>query len=227
MGCSDRLWRRLLPRLAQAAPGLDVRYGELTRDSVQECVTELLDRLPACYSLAGLSLGGVVALALVSRAPDRVARLALLSTNPHAPTRDQQLAWAAQRRRLAQGTTARELQQDLLPLLLSPQARSPRLDEEVLAMVEDIGGETLDRQLAAQSTRIDERPTLGELEMPTLVLAGGADAMVSVARHQETAQLCPQARLVVLPGVGHLTSLEAPGRVAAALTDWLCSPATC
>jgi pimeloyl-ACP methyl ester carboxylesterase len=57
--------------------------------------------------------------------------------------------------------------------------------------------------------------------VPTLVLAGAADVLCPVDRHEEIAALVPGARLEVLDGVGHLVTVEAPARVAAALDGWL------
>jgi pimeloyl-ACP methyl ester carboxylesterase len=77
------------------------------------------------------------------------------------------------------------------------------------------------RQRAAQTTRVDERPALARVRVPTLVLAGALDRLCPVDRHEEMAALVPGARLEVLDGVGHLLPLEAPDRVAAALDAWL------
>lgn len=217
MNCSPRLWAGVRARLGHA-----VVDGELDRPTVDGCVDALLDALPPRFALAGLSLGGIVAMALVRRAPDRVTRLALLSTNARPPVPEQHAAWAAQRAALAAGTTARGLQADLLPVLLHDLSYAG----EALAMADDVGGEVLDHQLAAQGTRVDERPGLAHVRVPTLVLAARQDRLCPVERHEEIATLVPGARLEVLDGVGHLSPLEAPDRVAAALRGWLVRPAT-
>jgi pimeloyl-ACP methyl ester carboxylesterase len=212
MGCSSRLWAGVRERLG---PALD---GRLDEPSVDGCVDALLAALPPRFALAGLSLGGIVAMALVRRAPHRVTRLALLSTNARAPRPEQRAAWAAQRAALAAGRTARELQAELLPVLLHDP--DPALAEVALAMADDTGERGLDHQLAAQATRVDERPALARVRIPTLVLAGGEDRLCPVERHAEIAGRVPGARLEVLDGVGHLSPLEAPERVAAALGEW-------
>jgi pimeloyl-ACP methyl ester carboxylesterase len=207
------MWAGALPA------GVPVVHGALDRPSIDGCVDALLDALPPRFALAGLSLGGIVAMALVRRAPERVTHLALLATNARAPVPAQYEGWAAARAALAAGRTARDLQRDLLPVLLHDHAH----DGTVLAMADDVGDEVLDRQLAAQSTRIDERPALARVRVPTLVLAGAQDRLCPVDRHEEIAALVPGARLEVLGGVGHLQPLEAPDRVAAALAAWLAS----
>ena len=183
----------------------------------------MLDELPTRFVLAGLSLGAIVAMALTRTAPERVAGLALLSVNPYAPTEQQLAAWRRERDRLAAGATARELQQDLLPVLLSDETckRRPELVEVTLAMADEVGETALDAQLALQSTRVDERPGLWEVRCPTLVLAAGADRLCPVERHREIAALVPGAELTVLDGAAHLSPLEQPAVVAAALSGWL------
>lgn len=156
-------------------------------------------------------------MALVRRAPERVTKLALLATNARGPTAAQYDGWAAARARFAAGHAARDVQRDLLPVLLRDHAH----DETALAMADDLGAAAFDRQLAAQATRIDERPALARVAVPTLVLAGGVDVLCPVDRHEEIAALVPAAQLEVLDGVGHLATVEAPSRVSHALGRWL------
>jgi pimeloyl-ACP methyl ester carboxylesterase len=223
MNCSTRLWQPVLDSSAldRGRASAQVLRPELRGRSLDDCVARLLAQLPERFSLAGLSLGAIVALALARQAPERVARLALLAVNPRAPRPDQQTGWAAQRRALAEGCTARALQEQLLPVLVAAQSRTPGLDEVVLAMADEVGESALDDQLAIQQTRQDERPALSRLAVPTLVLAGAEDALVPVERHEEVLAAVPAAHLEVLPGVGHLSTLEAPEAVATALATWL------
>jgi pimeloyl-ACP methyl ester carboxylesterase len=184
-------------------------------------VASLLADLPPRFALAGLSLGGVVAMALVRLAPDRVSRLALLSTNPRPPTAAQRRSWARTRACLGAGSSAREVQAQLLPELLSDGARSGPLAAEVLQMADEVGERQLVDQLRMQASRVDERPGLSLVRLPTLLVAGGTDALVPPARHEELRALLPDAHAVVLPEVGHLTPLEAPDAVTALLHEWL------
>lgn len=216
MNCSARLWSGVVERLPELETVLEV----VEEDDLESCVSGLLDRLPGRFALAGLSLGGVVAMALVRRAPDRVTRLCLASTNPSAPTAAQRTAWAAQLEALQRGSGARDLQAELLPVLLGADA-SPEVAEVVLTMATEVGSRMLARQLRLQSTRVDERAGLRRVRVPTLVLAAADDALCPVSRHEEIHRLVPGSRLVVVEDAGHLSPLERPGRVADELRRWL------
>ena len=217
MNCSARLWPRL--------PGLTTVHAGVEEPTLDGCADALLAGLPERFALVGLSLGGIVAMAMARIAPHRLARLALLSTNARRPSTQQRSAWTAQRAALAEGAGARDLQRELLPLLV--HQRTATLDERVLAMADDVGVDVLDRQLSLQGTRIDERPWLPAITVPTLVLAAAQDRLCPVDRHTEIASLIPGAELVVIDGVGHLSPIEAPGRVAGVLGGWLSRSAEC
>lgn len=214
MNCSARLWSGidLGPALTPA----------LTEPDLVQQVGRLLDELPSRFALAGLSLGGIVAMALVRTAPERVTRLCLLSTNPYGPTEQQLLGWRRERDRLANGTTAREIQHDLLPLLLTTETLQSRQDlvDTTLTLADEAEAD-LDAQLALQATRIDERPGLRTVSRPTLVLAAREDRLCSVDRHREIAALVPSAELQILDRTAHLSPVERPDAVAAALSAWI------
>jgi pimeloyl-ACP methyl ester carboxylesterase len=214
MNCSTSLWAGL--NFGRSVTPL------LTEPTLEAQVTRLLDELPHRFSLAGLSLGAVVAMALIRTAPERVSRLCLLSTNPYAPTPAQRTSWLQQRNRLASGSTARELQAELLPVLLSPEAQARmEIVDATLAMADEVGEDFLDAQLQLQATRIDERHQLGGIRCPVLVVAARHDTLCSVERHREIQALIDGAELVVLEKAGHLSPLEVPQDLARYIEAWL------
>lgn len=220
MNCSQRLWAAVAEQLPR---GTEVVHEVLDDAHLDDCVDGLLARLPQRFALAGLSLGGIVAMAITRKAPERVARLCLASTNPHAPSARQRAGWAAQLERLAGGATARDLQVELLPLLHHPAA-GPDIVAQTLAMSDEVGEARLARQLELQSTRIDERAGLRRITVPTLVLAAADDALCPLDRHEEINALVPGSRLTVLPETGHLSPLERPDRVVSEIDEWLQAP---
>lgn len=212
MNCSSRLW---------AGCDLDGRLVTLDRPTLDEQVTQVLEVAPRGAVLIGLSLGAVVAMAATRRAPGRFAGLCLISSNAKAPTPVQRAGWQQQRDRLAAGATARDLQAELLPLLLGPAATTdPRLVETTLTMADDVGSDALAAQLAMQATRVDERPCLARLGVPTLVIGGRHDALCPPAFAEEIAGAVPGARLELIDA-GHLAPLERPDLAGSLIRDWL------
>ena len=213
MNCSARLWSRL-----DLGPTITPILTEPTLDAQ---VDRLLDELPSRFALAGLSLGAIVAMALVRRAPERVSWLGLMSTNPHPPTEAQYAAWTAQRSALAGGKSARELQAELLPVLLSPRVIDDRPDlvEATLRMADEVGGTALDAQLALQASRIDERDGLRAVRCPTMIISARDDALCPVERHQEMHRLIPGSQLLIIDDCAHLSPLEQPDVISRAVSQ--------
>lgn len=197
----------------------DVVHAEATEPSLQASVARLLDELPPRFDLCGLSLGGIVAMALVRTAPERVRRLALLSTNSRPPTDAQRASWMATLARLDSGASARDVQQELLGVLLADGTAVQ--EAGVLAQADEVGADRLRAQLLCQLTRVDERPGLRAVRARTVVVAAERDALCPIERHEEIASLVPGASLVTLPGAGHLSPVQAPDAVARALRAWL------
>ncbi|MDS2173691.1 alpha/beta hydrolase [Nesterenkonia sp. CL21] len=220
MNCSSRMWSPVIDGLEARGYSREIRCETLAGSSLEACAEELLERLPDRFALAGLSLGGIVAMALVRAAPSRVSRLCLMATNPRGPRTDQLEAWGSLRERLRAGETARQIQLELLPVLLAADRREA-LDDLVLQMADDVGECALEEQLRMQSTRIDERAALAQIDIPTTILAGGRDLLCPVTTHQEMASLVSGSQLIVLPHRGHLLTLEDPQSVASALDTWL------
>jgi pimeloyl-ACP methyl ester carboxylesterase len=187
-------------------------------DTMDAVIDRLLDELPPRFILGGLSLGGIVAMHLAARAPERIAGLLLMATNARSPTPAQLEAWETTAEELPD-TGPRAYQESILPLLLSDLTVD---DWAAVATdsADDLTTDTLVRQLRLQQSRTDARPGLRRCRMPTVVLAGDRDALCPVANHEEIRDALPDdtdVTLTVLPGVGHLIPVEAPDAVAGAL----------
>lgn len=219
MLCGPPLWAGVEPALAARAA---LTHVPLDVAPLEAQVEKILTRAPARFTLLGLSLGGIVAMAVARRAPERVQALALVSTNPRPPTPEQRRSWGAMRERLAAGATPEQEQQRLLPLLLTADtlARRPAVVETVLSMASRTREDGLRAQLGLQESRVDERPALDRLRCPTLVLAAQLDALCGLAPHEEIASAVPGAELAVVADSGHLSPLEAPEEISRLLTAW-------
>lgn len=214
-----RLWDGVAPLLEERAAA---RIGRIDLDdSVAEMAESVLVSSPGQFAIAGHSLGAIVALEAVRRAPERVTRLALLNATARPPSEAQLEAWAALRERTEAGAFA-ALARDFARANLPEQgSRDPTLVACVEAMALGVGAPGFLRQLSAQRMRPDLRPTLPAVAVPTLVLTGAEDDVCPRAMQDEIAAGISGAAHVTVDGVGHMTPLEAPATVAEQLLAWL------
>jgi pimeloyl-ACP methyl ester carboxylesterase len=109
-----------------------------------------------------------------------------------------------------------------MPKLLHPsRLKEASLTGLVTDMALKAGAETFKRQQAAIMGRIDSRPSLPAITCPTLVLCGREDVITPVEVHEEMVAAVRGARLVVIEQCGHLSTLDQPKQVNAALQTWL------
>lgn len=214
-----RLWSGQTAALAGLA---EVMVGDLTRDDSLGAMAErVLSAAPPSFALAGLSMGGYVAMEIMRRAPGRVERLALLDTTarPDLPEQTQRRKDAVE---LARSGGFDKIMPTMLPLLLHPEHLK---DEAITGLAKDmaraVGAEAFARQQAAIMARPDSRDSLSAVACPTLVLCGAEDALTPPDRHDEMAALIKGARRVSIPHCGHLSPLEQPDAVSAELRAWL------
>lgn len=217
--CDGDLWRSQIAGLAgRAACYVADVTGADTMGALAEAV---LERAPARFALAGLSMGGYLAFEILRRAPARVAGLALLSTTARADSAES----AARRRHwieLAQSGRFAEVGPALLPHLVSPDRRDdPAVAGVYLAMAARLGASVLIRQQQAMLGRPDSRPDLAAIRVPTLVLVGARDTLTPPDHAREIAGAIPGATLAVVPDCGHLSTLEQPDAVTGHLARWL------
>ena len=217
--CTARVYSAQIPALWNHGP---VTIADHTReDDVDAIAAQILSTAPARLALAGVSMGGYVALAIQRAAPERIERLALLST---AATPDDERQKDVRRRGQALEREGRfeDILQAGWPLLAHPDHQDDEALKDVMREMHDaIGLDASIRQLQAVMDRPDARPQLGSIDVPTLVLVGDEDRTTPPERAREMADAIPDARLVVVPRAGHLVLLEQPDATTRALADWL------
>lgn len=221
--CDERLWWHQAEHLRDLAGPV---IADVTRGaSVSEMARAVLEGAPAeHFALAGLSMGGYVALEIMREAPERVTRLALLDTSARADT-PEQTEGRLELIGLAREGRFREVPRRLLPRIVhSGRLGDERLVSTVIVMAEAIGAEAFVRQERAIIGRPDSRGDLPDIACPTLVLCGREDALMPVFLHEEMVSLIPDSRLQVVEKCGHLSTLERPEEVTSALRLWLRMP---
>ncbi len=199
--------------------------GVYTMDDMADDVVELLDalQLREPVAVAGLSMGGYVALSLVTRYPERVKTLMLLDTRAVADS----VEAAANRDVLASKAESTQSPEPviaaMLPKLLSEASREGHAERvaEVRTMIERTPIRTLAGALRGMAVRPDRVPQLGKINVPTLVLVGADDTISTPAEMRQIADGLPNAEYVVIPDAGHLAPMENPAATNNAILDFL------
>jgi 3-oxoadipate enol-lactonase/4-carboxymuconolactone decarboxylase len=224
------MWARQIPTLRQWFHVITVEHrghgasaaappGPYSIDDLAGDVVERLDSLGVERAhIAGVSLGGMVAMRLAVVAPDRVDRLVLAGTAAHLPPPEAWLERAALVR--ASGVDS------LVPVLLS-RWFAPGFVEghgdiaaAVVEMLEEVDREAYAACCEAIAS-MDQRGDLARIQAPTLVLTGALDPVTPPATALALHEAIGGSSLVVVPGASHLAPLERPDAVTAALLDHL------
>jgi pimeloyl-ACP methyl ester carboxylesterase len=217
MMCDARMWGPVMGAFA----GRAVLHAPLTgARTMAGLAAEVLALAPPRFALAGLSMGGIVAMAVLAAAPGRVERLALMDTNPFAEAPEVQARRAAQIARAAQDLAA-VMRDEMKPNYLAPGPRAAKVLDLCMGMALDLGPAVFATQSLALRDRPDGQAPLAAYRGKALVLMGEHDRLCPRDRHDRMALLMPQAQRTVVPGAGHLPPLEQPGATQAALAAWL------
>ncbi len=215
----SRLWRHQTRILVKDR---EVLFADLTHDASLKAMAErVLQVAPPRFCLAGLSMGGYVCMEIMRRSPERVEKLALLDTTMR-PDLPEQIQRRLDAIGIAKAGGFDKIMPTMLPNLLCAKSLSDAaITTLAKEMARTVGREAFVRQQSAIMGRPDSRETLAAVQCPTLILCGAEDSLTPLDRHQEMAALISGARLVCVPESGHLSPLEQPEAVTAALVEWL------
>ncbi len=213
------LWGPQIEALADIA---EIEVVELTPyDSVTKMAAAVLDRAPERFALAGLSLGGFTAFEILRHAPERIMRLALVSTTAGGDAPERLAARKTQIDAVRSGRFD-EVVEGFLKVLQSPaHPWSRAVLETVRQMIHEAGPDCFFRQQDAMRNRVEMRDSLAAISCPTIVIHGRDDQSWPLENGEELAQLIPGARLSVIENCGHFPTLDQPEQTNAALRDWL------
>lgn len=181
----------------------------------------ILDQAPPSFALVGAGLGGVVAMEIMARAPQRLTRAALVSSSPLQESPFDAMAYE--------------------PLLISARAgrltdvvaqlfgvSSEEAEGQLLAILQDmarnIGVEGFVSQVRALQRHRDMQATLRKTECPVQVICGESDPLISLKRYEVMTEFLGDGELSVIPGAGHVPTLQNPEAVTQVLRHWLSRP---
>jgi pimeloyl-ACP methyl ester carboxylesterase len=222
--CDQTVWQRQIDALSDIAACTCADYGSL--DSLPAMADAVLRGAPERFSIAGHSMGGRIALQIYRLAPNRVARIALLNTGSSSLAADASGQEEARRRQelvaLAQSQGMPAMLQQWLPPMIAPHRLTDTLlVTSIIAMMSRKTPGIFDAQVRALLARPDASAVLDQIRCPALVLTGQEDGWSPPARHSEMAAKIAGSTLVIVPGSGHMSMLERPAEVSAALRAWL------
>jgi pimeloyl-ACP methyl ester carboxylesterase len=222
--CDAAVWAPQVQALSGQMQCLVPAWG-LT-DSLTAMAQQVLDTVPApTFALAGHSMGGRIALEVMRLAPQRVSRLALLDTGTHPLAAGEpgvkekagRMALLSQ----AQRSGMRAMGAMWARPMVHPDVVATPLFEAVLDMLERSSPAQFAAQINALLNRPDAAPLLPAIQCPTLVLTGQQDLWAPPAQHEAMAAAIAGAQLCIVPHSGHMTTMEQPAAVNAALAHWL------
>ncbi len=203
MGCDGRLWAR---QIVDLAPVAQPEFGDLSRDdTLSGMAARVLAEAPPRFAVAGVSLGGYVAMEMVRQAPERITRIALFGTRGSMDIRPRTV--------VGQG------------LLATAPHADPRLSANVSgpaqAMADRVGQAVFERQQRALLERPDMSEAIAAIRVPALVAVGDRDRICTTDDARALSERIVGASFHLLRGCGHLSPMERPGEVTAVLRQWL------
>jgi pimeloyl-ACP methyl ester carboxylesterase len=191
--------------------------------SIEGMARRILDEIKApTFNLMGLSMGGIVAMSMAGVSPQRVSRLALLDTNHRADAPER----FALRNRQIEDVKADKLRDvivgEMKPIYLAKaNQKNQVLLDQLITMALDLGNDIFIAQSLALRDRADHSEILRNYHGPALVLCGEEDVLCPPVYHQQMAKELSRSVLREIGNAGHITPMEQPAKVIAALREWL------
>lgn len=217
--------RLFMHQLAHFSVRRPVHVAPMTLGATIELMAEsVLAGAPNSFALAGHGLGGAVAMEVQRRAPGRVSRLALLSSNAQSEMPNVAAARELLIVKAKSGQLADVMRQEIPAETLAPSHQRGDIMDLVMEMALDLGPEIYVQQSRATQRRPDQQKTLRVLRIPSLVMGGVLDELAPVRRHEFMATLIPHANLEIVSDAGHLAPLEQPAETNRLLQAWLDQP---
>ena len=171
--------------------------------------------------LAGLSMGGYVAISLAMRHPQVLKSLAIVCSKAEADTQAgkegrQKMA------ELAMKEGARPVAEQMLPKMFSPDTykNRPELVEQLQQIMEACPATTIANACFAMRDRADRTPDLPSLKMPVMVILGEKDSIIPAEMGAKIAVACKQGAFKLIPNAGHLAPMEEPAAFNSVMAEF-------
>jgi len=219
MMCDARLF---FPQISALSGSRAIMTAPMTgSDGMAELARQVLGNAPPRFALAGLSMGGILAMEVLRQAPRRVEKLALLDTNPRAELDEVKARRDPQMAAVKAGRLREVMRDEMKPNYLVDSPGKPAILDLCMDMALTLGPQVFLNQSIALRDRPDQQDTLRGYRGKALVLCGRHDALCPVERHELMHDLLHNSHLEIIENAGHLPTLEQPEITTAALIRWL------
>ena len=219
MMCDERLFA---PQIKVFSFDREVQVAALSNYStISELAANVLKNAPPKFALAGLSMGGIVAMEICAQAPARVEKLAMIDTNPKAELEEIKQQREPQIRGAILGDLQKIMRDEMKPKYLADTSNKQDIYKICMEMALSLGADVFVRQSQALRDREDQQETLKGIKVPVLLICGSEDTLCPIEKHQLMHNLIPNSTLKVVMGAGHLPTLEQPEKTTEILQTWL------
>lgn len=203
--------------------GSDPLHGTPSLDVYADDIIAILDELGVAQAtVAGLSMGGYIVMAMLRRRPDRIRGIVLVSTKASPDTetakqgRNDMIA-------LVQRDGPGAVADTMLPKMLTERTRTE--NAELTAFVQAMMASSTAEGITAAAMALRDRPdsigTLAAATVPALIVVGRDDVVTTVKDAEAMQEAIAGSHIEVLPAAAHLANLEQPAEVNRALLDFL------
>lgn len=228
----QRIWHGQLEGLAMTCRviAVDLKgFGKsssneaFTIDSMADELVRFLDQVGAIPCVvAGLSMGGYIALSVAARHPQVLRGLVIVSSKAEADTQ-QGREGRQKTAELAQKSGSKAVADQMLPRVLGEQTMksNQRLVDDLRQIMESCPPNTIANASFAMRDRLDRTANLPGLTMPVLVILGENDGLIPVSAGQQLAGACKQGRFAAIANAGHMAPMESPEAVNAVIAGFM------
>lgn len=190
-------------------------------DSIEKISFEILSQLPKKFTLIGLSMGGILAMEIIKKVPERVMKIVLMDTNFKSETSEIKSKRIPQINLVNEGKLEAVMKKQILQNYLIKNKNNQQILELCLKMAKDLGKEIFINQSKALTTRQNYKETLKNINVPSLIICGRYDRLCPVDVHREMESLIQNSTLEIIPDAAHLPTLEQPLYLNKILNKWL------
>ena len=192
-----------------------------TADTIENIAFEILRYLPTKFTLIGLSMGGILAMEIIKKVPDRVMKIVLMDTNYKSETDEIKSRRLPQIKQVNEGLLNDVMCQQIKNNYLRKDKQNQEIFDLCLSMANGLGKEIYINQSKALATRKDYKSTLKNIKVPSLIICGEYDRLCPIKVHMEMESLIENSTLEIIPDAAHLPTLEQPAYLNKILCKWL------